>query len=289
MTRAVSGRGEDAGVMSSADEVSRTLRGTVLEDLPVRHGDNGVLIIEGIHPARVLECWRAARQVLSLTGRWPVAIAPEWASDFPEVSGDQLAELEAEVRGMEDSRVFSRWVNDLPTAQEDWHHYLESHFPGAGLPAAMAAELPEPVLDDDVDRWVHERLTSDPSLVPSAEQLQSHISRQDWFQPDSVDLALLPTSSPWLAGAWLHYFGAESDPNALVAALQRWNTSWDAELVASWGTMLQFTVGRRPQQGEEAWELAGQLLAWGGSVQMSQWQLALVLARIDTWFLHDRP
>jgi len=275
--------------MNSTDEVSRTLRGTVLEAFPVRDGHSGVLIIEGIDPARVLEYWRAARQVLSTTGRWPVAIAPEWHGDFPVVSPDQLAELEAEVRGMDDTRMFSRWINDLPKAQESWHPYLESCFPGAGLPVAMAADLPDPVLDSDVDRWVHERVMTDLSPLPPADQLQSDIRRQDWFQPDSVDLALLPTSSPWLAGAWLSYFGAESDPTALIAALQRWNIRWDAELVASWGTMLQFVVGSRPQHGEATWELAGQLLAWAGSLQMSQWQLALVLARIDTWFLHDRP
>lgn len=276
-------------MIRSGDEVSRTFRGTVLEDLPVRQGDGDVLLVTGVPPARVLEYWGAARQVLPLTGRWPVAIAPEWSSGFSTISRDQLVELEAEVLAMDDSRVFARWVNESPTSQRDWHRYLETYFPGAGLPAAMAVELPEPVLDDDVDRWIHERVTDSAPLLVPAEQTQAHISRQDWYQPDSVDLALLPTTSPWMAGAWLEYFGAESDGVAFIAALQRWNVRWDAELVASWGTMLQFTVGRRPQPGEEAWELAGQLLAWGGSLQMNQWQLAFVLARIDTWFLHDRP
>lgn len=273
---------------SSADDVEKTFRGTELEGLPVRQSDGGVLLVEGVDPGRVLESWRVARQLLPVTGRWPVATAPEWLDGFPEVSGDQFAELEAEVRGMDNSRVFSRWVSDLPTPQEDWYTGLEVLFPGAGLPTAMATELPKTVLEAEADRWIHERLMADPSLV-SAEQMDSHVHRLDWFQPDVVDLALLPTSSPWLANAWLPYFGAENDWVALVAALRRWNGRWGAELVASWGTMLQFTIGRRPQPGEEAWDVAGQLLAWGGSLQMSQWQLALVLSRVDTWFLHDRP
>lgn len=276
-------------MVSDEDDVSSMVRGTVLEGRPVRQGDGGVLIVGGIDPGRLMESWVAARGMLDLTGRWPVAIAPEWSTGFPEVSGDRLAVIEAEVVGMAESRVFPRWVNDRPTPQQDWHAYLEAYFPGGGLPASMASELPDPVLDDDVDRWVFARVQEDPIRMMPAEQLTSHISRQEWFRPDAVELALLPTTSPWLAGAWLDYFGAEADPVALVAALQRWSGRWDAELVASWGTMLQFRVGRRPRPGNEAWELAGQLLAWGGSLQMSQWQLAVVLPVIDTWFLHDRP
>jgi len=36
-------------------------------------------------------------------------------------------------------------------------------------------------------------------------------------------------------------------------------------------------------------ELAGQLKAVGGSLQMEQWMLALAVSRSDAWFLHDRP
>lgn len=275
--------------MTSGDDVSRMFRGTVLEGLPVRQGDGDVLLVTGVPPGRVLDSWRAARQALPFTGRWPVAVAPEWSMGFPTISSDELMEFEAKVLAMDDSRVFARWANEVPSSQRDWHQYLEARFSGAELRVAMAAELPDPVLDDDVDRWIHERLTGSEPLLMSAEQERMHIGRQDWFQPELVDLALLPTISPWMAGAWLDYFGAGSDMVPLVAALQRWNIRWGAELVASWGTMLQFTVGRRPRQGEEAWELAGELLAWGGSLQMSQWELAFALARIDTWFLHDRP
>ena len=288
---------------SSADEIGRALRGTALEGMQVgpprnQHPedilytppDSDVLVIEGVEPAQVLEVWRAARDALPRTSRWPVAVAPEWHDGLREVSDEELAELDRAVVGMDDSRMFPRFVFDVPSAQQDWHAGLEQVFPGAGLPAGMAADLPDPVLDRDVDRWIFDRLMADPSLVALVEErLQAGVGTRAWFEPRSVELALLPTTSPWLAIEWVSYFGAYDDPPAFVAALERWYRTWGAELVAAWGTMLQFTVSRRPQEGEEAWELAGQLLAWAGSLQLAQWELALILARSDTWFLHDRP
>jgi hypothetical protein len=289
-------------VVSSADEIGEALRWTILGSMPVRPPrnelpegfplppDSDVLVIDGVEPGRVLEHWRAARDALPSTSRWPIAVAPGAHGGFRQVPDDELAALEGAIVGMDDSRMFPRFVFDVPRAQEVWREGLEHVFPGAGLLAMMAAELPDPVLDREVDRWIHDRLMADPSLVALVEErLQSHIGTRAWFDPDTVELALLPTTSPWLAIEWVSYFGAYGDPPAFVAALKRWHSTWGAELVAAWGTMLQFTVTRRPQQGEEAWELAGQVLAWAGSLQMSQWELALVLARSDTWFLHDRP
>jgi hypothetical protein len=71
--------------------------------------------------------------------------------------------------------------------------------------------------------------------------------------------------------------------------MRQWEQRWGAALVAAWGTMLQFTAQRRPEPGPQAWKLAGQLMAVGGSLQCEQWQLAIALTRGDAWFLHDRP
>jgi hypothetical protein len=53
--------------------------------------------------------------------------------------------------------------------------------------------------------------------------------------------------------------------------------------------MLQLVSARRPRDGDEAWQLAGEIKQLGGSLQMDRWQLALALAEGDAWFLHDRP
>jgi Domain of unknown function (DUF4253) len=113
------------------------------------------------------------------------------------------------------------------------------------------------------------------------------------------DVSIKPGAEK-LAPAWLNYFGAREktartdlgdDPGrkGLAAAIRQWEQQWGAELVASWGTMLQFVVARQPTLGEQAWELALQLLAVGGSLQSQSWELALAVTHSDAWFLHDRP
>ncbi|GAA0811136.1 DUF4253 domain-containing protein [Spirilliplanes yamanashiensis] len=95
--------------------------------------------------------------------------------------------------------------------------------------------------------------------------------------------------------AWVSYYGASTPDRdgygAWAAAMRQWQRRWGAELVAAWGTMLQFVVSRQPPPGERAWELAGQHMALGQSLMMglTQWQLAFALATGDAWFLHSRP
>lgn len=71
--------------------------------------------------------------------------------------------------------------------------------------------------------------------------------------------------------------------------MRQWHQHWGAELIAAWGTTLQLTAQRRPQPGPQTWELTGQHLALGASLQYEQWQLAIALTHGDAWFLHDRP
>jgi hypothetical protein len=53
--------------------------------------------------------------------------------------------------------------------------------------------------------------------------------------------------------------------------------------------MLEFFVSTPPDLGEQAWEVAGQLKAVGGSLDMDRWELALALTRSTAWLVHDRP
>ena len=53
--------------------------------------------------------------------------------------------------------------------------------------------------------------------------------------------------------------------------------------------MLQLLTTRRPTAGARAYDLAGQLLRIGGSLDVHRWQLALALTEGNAWFLHDRP
>lgn len=143
-----------------------------------------------------------------------------------------------------------------------------------------------------IERWIWETLLTDPKLAERGHQIAARlVGTQTWCTPRQVQLVLLPTSTQWLAPAWISYFGAARPQGAegLAAAIRQWERRWGAELVACWLTMLQFIVSRQPAPGEQAWQLAQPLMAVGGNLQMPPWQLALAVTRSDAWFLHDRP
>ncbi|MBK5307945.1 MAG: DUF4253 domain-containing protein [Frankiaceae bacterium] len=154
----------------------------------------------------------------------------------------------------------------------------------------LLATTQGPLTLDDVERWVFERLLHDGGLR-SAADVSYFIGTRSWCEPDNVSLAFLPVQESWLAPFCTSYYGA-LEPNrreALCAALRQWESRYGAELCANWDTMLQLVVSRPPENDEAAWELAGQLLAVGSSLQMPRWSLALALPDSDAWFLHDRP
>ena len=84
----------------------------------------------------------------------------------------------------------------------------------------------------------------------------------------------------------MDFYGGGGD---LCAALWQWHQQWGAELVASWGTMLQLIAGRAPGLTDQAWELSGQLLGWGPNTSAERWMTATAVATSDAWFLHNRP
>lgn len=110
----------------------------------------------------------------------------------------------------------------------------------------------------------------------------------DWYVPERAQFALLPTTSAWLSVAWLDYYG-EEDKAVLAACLRQWHEKWGAEIVASWGTMMQFVTPRRPEFGPDAVNLAYQQLTLAGNIGLLEIDLARILSHVDTWFLHARP
>ncbi|RZS77549.1 uncharacterized protein DUF4253 [Motilibacter rhizosphaerae] len=273
-------------------EVAAALNGTVLERCAVAETPAGLLLVKGIQPDQVLTSWRAARSVVPQTGRWPVAVMLEdlriWDLRPRREDVEELKRLSA-VEGDPWDSVWQH-ADDSEVDEADLSWRLPKPG-GADLVERARRELVLPTIPALLDRWVYEVVLSDPSLLARASaSAASYASTEQWFEPtDEVCLALLPTPDQWLAPAWLHY-GEGFDDGVLQARTHRdWAERWGAELVASWGTMRQFLVARRPSVGEEAWTVAGQLLAAGPSLQVDQWELALALTQGDAWFLHDRP
>ncbi len=245
-------------------------------------------------PSQVLPVWQVARDALPASGRWPVCI---WDSDEareiadpgdPAAAAAELAEAAAHA---DPGAVASGWINDFPETLADLETFVQHRFPNhPDLAQRVIDDLGDPTTQPAFDRWLYEALLNEPALRSEVDVDYLRGTRQ-WFQPKRVTLALLPTDQGWLSPAWLsfHSFEMPEREAALAAAQRDWSRKYGAEIVANWGTMLQFLVGRPPTDPWDAYDLAGQLKDVGGSLQMYRYELALALPRSNAWFLHDRP
>jgi len=278
-----------ARMMDDPEQIAAALRGTALQGHPVEEGLGGTFLVADVEPAQLLDAWRAARSATPTTGRWPVLTGV--GELYVEPTDDDIAALEQAARTVDPWSVYRRWGADEPVSVDDLRLYVPSP-PTVDLVARAARELTLPMTRAAVERWTWQTLLADPVLTEWGHRQSAWIvGTRTWYIPQEVQLVLLPTPKQWLAPAWIRYFGA-GDPRmweALAAGIRLWEQQWGAELVACWATMLQFLVSRPPAAGEQAWQLAQQLKAVGGSLQMGPWQLAFAVTRSDAWFLHDRP
>lgn len=118
-----------------------------------------------------------------------------------------------------------------------------------------------------------------------------------WFEPgDQCWIVFVPTPESGAALAYMPFYGeavGALTAERLVAIATSWEHRFGAELVAHWGTMLEFTVARPPRTLDQAWQLAWDhyrvavttLSGPGVSVRNH----ARALVGRDAWFLHERP
>lgn len=276
--------------MTDVRDVAAALAGTPLAGLPVGYGLDGTILIPGVDPARLLEFWRAARALVPVTGRWPVMVMDEdddpldteYDPEFASVDESELADLDRA------ARTADPWRHDDRILTGDELPYLVSSRSGVDLTVPALASVPLPATSQTMQHWLYRRVLSDPELTAQLVDFYRYeLSTDCWFTPHRVMLTLLPTASSWLAPRWVSYF--DTLPPNVAAALWQWHERWGAELVACWGTMLQFVVQRPPAPGDEAWEAAGQLLELATHLHLDQWELAAALPEGRAWFLHRRP
>ncbi|MCE0539345.1 DUF4253 domain-containing protein [Kineosporia rhizophila] len=292
-------------MLNEPRELMDAFRGTALEGLNVETvPQSDVLLVTWLDPKNLLAGWQAARDLMAVTGRRPVAVGEEFRDEFFEVEAAELQELETAVHSLDpwpekyaleaelDRKYWSMDEVDLETVSQ------LLNFRGSG-PAwdsdAVARELlpgiPAPTTDYTLNEHLLKHICDAPERLAQlgpVDESETSSGALDWYKATEVHLALLPTTSPWLSAAWLYYFG-EDDTANLAACMRQWNEAWGAEIVASWGTMLQFVTTRRPAFGPEAFELARQHLAMAGNLHVPPLQLAWELAHTNAWFLHERP
>lgn len=278
-----------ARVVYDPDELAAIFQGTELEGLPMVAGAGGTVLVEGISPDRRLVSWQAARDAVAGTGRWPVLTLPSHVHHAPEPA--ELSRLRRAARTMNPWTVFRRLPDWEPLDEEYVARYVSTFSGPEWVPSALR-DLSPPTTDMRLEWWMYDTILANPTLSTRSDEPPQDVTATFdawWRCHPEMTLVLLPTPQQWLTPAWLYYHGAAGRPKPWAAALFQWQKRWEAELVAAPGTTLHFAVGRPPPPGDEAWKLAGQLNALGGSTSAYQWQIALMVTSARSWHLHDRP
>ena len=129
-------------------------------------------------------------------------------------------------------------------------------------------------------------------------QLQAsvYLDYLDWYEPNSgLGIILLPTLNNWDALAYISFFGAEGfgEAEKMMTVFQSWQQCFGAELVAHYGTILQFVVQHPPSTLETAFQLAWeQYMIAPCTLELPGITLrehARALLQTQRWFLHERP
>ena len=263
-----------------------------LGHLTLTQAPGDVWLLRGADASDLPEVWRAARELVPVTGRWPAAVLDDlW---YPESPPDPRGQVEALARAaatIDPSTVFPAWVNDLPETADDLARLVGHRFPTQeGLLDRMVRDLGVPTTEPAWDAWLYEQLLADPQLRAQVDVSYLRSSRR-LYRPPETALALLPDARGWLAPAFLSFHSCEDRERAaaLAAVQRRWEQDHGAELVAHWGTMLEYAVARPPTDPWDAYRLAGEQKDIASSLRMYRYELALALPDNDTWFLHDRP
>lgn len=228
-----------------------------------------VAVAVEIDASEVLTAWEIGRDLLDESGCWPVVVAAwmaggsSWRSAF------------------ESENLFNRFP-----FQE--HSTSEDASPDAILRRAA---------DIDASEALDSLFAANPSILDSPNRKWKGTDEHlQWFVPSSMPVALLflPSAEGPDALAYLHWYAAiRHDSASFVAILRRWRQQWGAELVAHYGTILQFVVERPPQDLQSAHKLAEEQVIVAPcttglqGVDLSSHATALLNRR--TWFLHERP
>jgi hypothetical protein len=279
------------------------LAGAAMTEVPLLDASTWVV---DLPEGDLLLIWVQARDAFADLGLHPVAITTwgeqgDWtaADPFDRFFYEDGVEPDGVIAGARTLSVedaLGHFATEDAWTVENWDDVVESqlsltrqHYDVAPDPTTVADVTPgdEIGLERRLFEW-EEALR--PTLTPDVN------ASYGWFQPDApVGLVLLPLAEPSHAAAYLSFYGAEGPGGheALTRLMGSWQERFGAQLVASWGTMLQFVASNPAATLDDAFDLAVQ--QWrvapcttvlpGEGVR----QLARHLWRGERWFLHGRP
>jgi hypothetical protein len=283
---------EPAELAEALAEVS--LGSRHVHQVPVSGSPGGFLVVQA-QPRHLLAEWQAARELVPVTGRWPL-MTTSWAPS--PAPGEILVGPGRKFRGSagaaqklaELRRKRARLMLVAPDELEGWLEDTRRLYGAAPDFAELQAVWEQDTTAEAVDRWLfaweeRHRPTSEPWPGRYLE----------WYAPDDDDcfLVFVPSAVPAESVGFFSFHGAADFADDFPAIVHSWYERYAALPVAHWGTMLQFIVERPPQTLDEAWELAAEQFAVAydsfGSPPRPLRAAARALWRRPTWFLHDRP
>ncbi len=320
-------------MIQTTAELSEILRQTELKDsqiasLPIPESTQIAFAIE-VPKSSMLDCWRLLRSLMDKTHRYPVLTScghvetGNWQEDtlkenyfyrpksfFYDESGRALAintspqfiidtakslDGQALIKSMmeEDDLDDSEYWWDHELYLLDLKHTQKNYGISPELEQVKSVLNSEKIVTEiDFERWLLNWELDNvlPELLLAPRDLPS----QDWYRGgsgNSSTLLLLPTSSGWETLAYIGFYDTLSAHD--VSFLKHWHDQYGAELVAHYGTMLQFYVRQKPKTLMEAFELASEhylfasdtLILPGVSIR----EHAIALLNLDRWFLRRQP
>jgi hypothetical protein len=291
--------GDTVPVLDDLDRIAAAFVGTPLAGLPIGHGPSGTVLVADIDPDRLHEAWRAADALVPVIGRRPLMITDDFDDALrirpepePGPPDSELRVFAEAARSSEPWLAYRHYSEDDEVDEGEVEYYARG-IAGADLDfTALVSDVALPTSRQTLERTLYDRLLANAHLHARVLDSVRFVTQIDyWYTPDSVLLMLLPTSDVRSSGYWVDFHGAPTQgyQRLLAEVLAQWRHRWDARLVASWGTMLQFQVGRRPAPGDDAWTAAGQLKALAPNLDLSRWEVAVALPAGDAWFVHNRP
>lgn len=319
-------------MIQTPTELAKILQSTILKDsniasLAIPESQQLAFAIE-VPRSQMLDCWRLLRSLVNDTQMYPVlsdrwlAGTGNWQNDMIEedyfcrneylyeqkngsiesVASESIVDAAKSLNGEKiiKTRIKkSERIADEEWREPDWYlHNLEEtqrNFAISPKPEEAKAALNsgEIITEIDFERWL---FTWELNNVPKERLLPPpDLTYQEWYDvspSDTIPLLLLPTSNSWETLAYMHFYGAMNSAED-IAILKHWHDRYGAELVAHYGTMLQFYVTNKPQNLTEAFELASEQYEFAFDTfilpGVSIREHARALLHIDRWFLHERP
>lgn len=289
------------------------LEGLVLRDIDLFDGSGQVFAID-IEERDVLEMWRAARALVPVTGRAPCVLATwgetavgeerfrRFPGEFSDLSSEEvlrragsMSEADAVTwfRDRYSEHPFDVWERPYGPESDVERALGETHRRTGRAPTErdVRSGIGQPATEEALERWLLTWETT--NNVTDAEEA-GHL---EWFRESSVPTSVVLLASPnsfdalALSSFWAN--DSADDAVALLALARSWNHRFGAELVAHFGTILEFVVERPPSSIDDAFQLACEqywvapcTTALGGVALRDH---ARALVDRPTWFLHERP